>query len=82
MFPNEKKSKKNYSKVLNFRKNSNFIKNLLKFAISSFLVTVVEISNKHLCKLDKILRNFSSWQNFVFVTVYEVFGFEFCYFML
>ena len=49
---------------------------------STFLVTVVEISNKHFCKLDKILRNFPSWQNFVFVTVYEIFGFEFCHFML
>ena len=48
----------------------------------TFLVTVVEISNKHFCKLDKILRNFPSWQNFVFVTVYEIFGFEFCHFML
>ena len=34
-----------------------------------FLVTVVEISNKDFRKLDKILRNFPSWQNFVFVTV-------------
>ena len=48
----------------------------------TFLVTVVEISNKHFCKPDKILRNFPSWQNFVFVTVYEIFGFEFCHFML
>ena len=50
----------------------------------TFLVTVVELSNYQLfqfCKLDKILRNFPSLQNFVFVAVYEM-AFEFCHFML
>ena len=30
----------------------------------TFSVRVVEISNKHFCKLDRILRNFPSWQFF------------------
>ena len=47
----------------------------------TFLVTVVELSNKHFCKLKKILRNFPSWQTFVFVAVYEMIGFEFCHFL-
>ena len=47
----------------------------------TFVIFVAEISNKHFCKLDRILRNFPSWQIFVFVTVYEIFGFEFCHFM-
>ena len=46
----------------------------------TFVIFVAEISNKHFCKLDKILRNFCSWQIFVLVTVYEIFGFEFCHF--
>ena len=34
------------------------------------------IKKKHFCKLDKNLRNFSSWQFFVFETVFKIFGFE------
>ena len=40
------------------------------FQFPTFVIFVAEISNKHFCKLDKldeILRNFRSWQIFVFV---------------
>ena len=43
-------------------------------------IFVAEISNKHFCKLDKILRNFPSWHVFVFVTVFKKFRFEICNF--
>ena len=65
-----------------FEKTQISIKIYQNLQFLTFLVTVVEFSNKHFCKLDKILRNFPNWQNFVFVTVYEIFGFEFCHFML
>ena len=45
-----------------------------------FAIFVAEIKNKNFCKLDKILRNFCSLQIFVFVTIYEIFGFEFYHF--
>ena len=59
---------------------SNILISFQTFQTFQTLITL--ISNKHFCKLDKILRNFPSWQNFVFVTVYGIFGFEFCHFML
>ena len=46
------------------------------FQFLTFVIFVAEISNKHFCKLDKILRNFCSWQFFVFVRVLKVFEFE------
>ena len=52
----------------------------MKYADSNFSSTSRNISNKHFCKLGKIVRNFCSWQNFVFVTVCELFGFEVCHF--
>ena len=50
----------------------------LQFLI--FVIFVAEISNKHFCELDKLLRNVCSRQIFVFMTVYEIFGFEFFHF--
>ena len=61
--------KKINSKLLNFRKTPILTKIFQNLQFSTFLVTVVEISNKHFCKLDKVFRNFPSWQKFVFVTV-------------
>ena len=78
----KKNPKKFILSYLIFEKTQISIKIYKNLQFLTFLVTVVEISNKHFCKLDKILRNFPSWQNFVFVTVYEIFGFEFCHFML
>ena len=46
------------------------------FQFLTFVIFVAEVSNKHFCKLDKIFRNFCSWQFFVFVTVLKIFGFE------
>ena len=46
------------------------------FQFLTFVIFVAEIPNKHFCKLDKILRNFCTWQFFVFVTVLKIFGFE------
>ena len=43
-------------------------------------IFVAENSNKHFCKLDKILRNFPSWHVFVSVTVFKKFRFEICNF--
>ena len=54
-----------------------FCQNLL---FLTFALSVAEISNKHFCKLDEILRNFPSWQISVFMTVYDIFGFEFGHF--
>ena len=42
----------------------------------TFVVFVADISNKHFCKVDKILSNFYSLQSFVLETVYKLFGFE------
>ena len=41
----------------------------------TFSVWVAKSSNEHFRKLDKILRHFCGWHFFVFVTVYEIFGF-------
>ena len=46
----------------------------------TFVIFVAGISNKLFCELDKISRNYPSWQIFVFLTVYEIFGFEFGHF--
>ena len=46
-----------------------------QFLTFVIFVFVAEISNKDFCKLDKTLRNFCSWQFFVFVTVSKIFGF-------
>ena len=66
------------------RKSANLMKFSQNFQYLTFVIFVAEISNKHICKLlvvDKILRNFPSWQFFVFVTVNEIFGFEYRHFM-
>ena len=75
---NEKESKNFNSKPLNFRKKTQIsIKIFENLHFLTFSVWVVEISNKHFCNLNKkFLRNFCSWQMFVFVTVHEIFGFE------
>ena len=46
------------------------------FQFLTFVIFVAEISNDHFCKLDKIVRNFCSWQFFVFVTVLKIYGFK------
>ena len=58
------------------RKCGNSMKFCQKFQFLTFVIFVAEISNKQFCKLNKILRNFCSWQFFVFVTVSKIFGFE------
>ena len=50
------------------------------FEFLTFVVFVAKTSNKLFCELDKLLRNFCSWQMFVFVRVYEIFSFEVCNF--
>ena len=83
--PNEKNQRKKILSYSIFEKVEISIKIHFNLQFLTFLVTVVELSYYqifHFCKLDKILRNFPSWQNFVFVAVYEIFGFEFCHFML
>ena len=69
-----------FSTLWKSRKSTNLIKFCQNFQFLTFVIFVAEISNKHFCKLDKILRNFPSWQNFVFVTVFKKFGFEICNF--
>ena len=43
-------------------------------------IFVAEISNQHFCELSEILRNFPTWQTFVFVTVIKMLGFVICNF--
>ena len=61
-------------------KTQNSIKFPQNWLFPTFLIWVVKFSNKHFCKLDKIPRNFWSWQLFAFETVYEICGFEVCHF--
>ena len=67
-----------FSTLWKSRKSANLIKFCQNFQFLTFVIFVAEISNKHFCKLDKILRNFPSWHFFVFVTVFKKFGFEIC----
>ena len=69
-----------FSTLWKSRKSTNLIKFYQNFHFLTFVIFVAEISNKHFCKLDKILRNFPSWHFFVFVTVFMKFGFEICNF--
>ena len=69
-----------FSTLWKSRKSTNLIKFHQNFQFLTFVIFVAEISNKHCCKLDKILRNFSSCHFFVFVTVFKKFGFEICNF--
>ena len=61
-------------------KNQKKVQVWWNFAIfSNFMVVffLAEISNNFcFCKLDESLRNFCSWQFFVFVTVLKTFGFQ------
>ena len=71
----------NFSKIyFQLCENPEKVQIWLNFQFLTFVIFVAEISNKHFCKLDKILRNFPSWHFFVFVTVFKKFGFEICNF--
>ena len=50
----------------------------LQFLTVVFFVT--EISNWHFCKLDKLFRDFLSWQFLVFLIVLKIVWFEICIF--
>ena len=67
-----------FSTLSKSRKSTNLIKFCQNSQFLTFVIFVAEISNRHFCKLDKILRNFPSWHFFVFVTVFKKFGFEIC----
>ena len=67
-------SKTNFS---TYQEKLKFDEILSKFAISNFCNFCPRNFEQTFCKLDKILRNFPSWQMSVFVTVYEIFGLNF-----
>ena len=69
--------RKNYLEPIQISKKNEFWINFgQNLPFLTFLILVVEVSNKDFCKLDQILRNFSYWQNCVFAIVFEICEFE------